>query len=206
MIRAAHAWPSNAELIADVADLYIDDDAMVVDVTYGKGTFWNVYTPKNLVAHDLDPAKGDGVDWGNLPEQDNSVDVLVFDPPYVSPGGRKTSTLGDMNERFAMQMTAANPAGQWDRIVPGLEEAARVLVPKKGLLLFKCMNYVWAGKLQRPKVWADRELERLGFRVEDEFIFIGTPGPQPTLNKDGTKRRQVHARNNASYLIVARKL
>lgn len=205
VIKAANDWTSNAELIADVAELYLKPDDIVVDVTYGLGTFWNKVTPKNLIAHDLDTTKGDGVHWGDLPEDDNSVDVVVFDPPYVAPGGRKTSTLGDMNGRFGMQMTAANPKAQWQNIIPGLEEAHRVLKPNEDLW-FKCMNYIWAGKLQRAKVWADDEFDRIGFKVVDEFIRVGSPGPQPTKNRDGSPRRQVHARNNASFLIIARKI
>lgn len=204
-VLAADKWTTNADLIASVAKLYLKPTDLVVDVTHGKGLFWTKVKPKNLVAHDLDTRKGDGVSWSDLPEGDGTVDVLVFDPPYVSPGGRKTSTIHEMNDRYGMQMSATSPKGQWLSIVEGLEEAHRVL-KKRGLLWFKCMNYISSGRLQRAKAWADIEFDRLGFRVEDEFIHMGHPGPQPQVNLDGTPRRQVHARNNASFLIVARKL
>jgi hypothetical protein len=205
MIRAADTWNTNGDLIADVAELYLKPDDLVVDVTYGKGIFWDKVKPKHFIAHDLNPTKGDGVAWNNLPEEDGSVDVLVFDPPYVSPGGRASSTLHEMNSRYEMQMTAPTPKQQWESIVEGLEEAHRALGRRK-LLWFKCMNYISSGRLQRAKAWADIEFDRIGFRVEDEFIHVGSPGPQPKFNLDGTTRRQVHARNNASYLIVARKI
>ena len=49
-VLAAGDWPSNADLIADVARLYIRDDDRVMDVTYGRGTWWQRFRPPGLVA------------------------------------------------------------------------------------------------------------------------------------------------------------
>jgi hypothetical protein len=80
----AFGWKNNATLIADgVAPLYLPADAVVLDPTYGKGGFWKKYRPPKLIAHDL---KLDGVDFTALPEADDSVDVVAFDPPYKLNG------------------------------------------------------------------------------------------------------------------------
>lgn len=65
----AHNWPTNADLIADVAKLgYLDGP--VLDTTYGEGTFWKMWRPNDLTACDIDPAKspiGYSVDFTSLP-------------------------------------------------------------------------------------------------------------------------------------------
>src|SRR5688572_3505485 len=76
---------TNGPLLAAAAQLWIGPDDLVVDVTYGKGNFWTRYRPGRLVTHDL---ALDGVDFRHLPEAPGSVDVVVFDPPYIPQGGR----------------------------------------------------------------------------------------------------------------------
>jgi hypothetical protein len=44
-IMAAQTWPSNADLIADVARFGYLQGEVVIDVTYGRGTWWNRYRP-----------------------------------------------------------------------------------------------------------------------------------------------------------------
>jgi hypothetical protein len=79
----------NGPLIAAAATLWIKPDDLVIDATYGRGKFWTCYRPERLVMHDI---ALDGVDFRHLPEADRSVDAVVFDPPYVAPGGRDTSS------------------------------------------------------------------------------------------------------------------
>jgi hypothetical protein len=54
-VLAVAAWPTNAELIADVARLgYIR--GRVWDATYGRGVWWKLYRPACLLASDIAPA------------------------------------------------------------------------------------------------------------------------------------------------------
>lgn len=195
---------NNGILIALIAPLWLEGARAVVDVTYGRGGFWTHYRPENLTCHDL--FLGDGVDFRDLPHLDGTFDRVVMDPPYVAPGGRKTTgpKMADMNTRYGMLTTQATPRAQWDYIRDGCQEAFRVLEPG-GLLLLKAMDYVWSGKVQWVTRWAKDDLEADGFTVEDEVIHVGGTGPQPTKNRDGSPRRQVHVRRNHSVLIVARK-
>lgn len=195
---------NNSDLIAHIAPLWLPPEALVVDVTYGRGKFWDVYKPPRFIAHDLYTL--DGVDFRDLPEEKDAVDVIVMDPSYVSPGGRTTSgaKFADMAERYAMHGTAKDPVAQWRIIADGIEHCASKLAPD-GVLLLKAMNYVWSGKVQWCVRWAFAWLEEVGLTVEDEIIHVGGTGPQPKTNRDGTPRRQVHARRNHSTLIVARK-
>lgn len=212
-VLAATPWKSNAELLADVHELgYLLDSDHVLDPTYERGTWWKVWRPPNLTA--LHRAT-DGTDFRALEFPDATFDAIAYDPPYVCPGGRKTSTVKEMHERFGMNEGGAEdpmfrtPAELQQIINDGLTEMVRVVKPREtkqrgGIIVVKCQNYIWSGRL-----WEGAELTRahavsLGCDVVDRLEMIGTPGPQPTVNPDGSPRRQVHARRNLSTLFVFR--
>lgn len=193
-IRAFHAWKNNAELIHDVHRLgYIREDDTVLDVTYGKGKWWTEFKPKKLLKHDL--YKLDGVDFRDLPEEDNSVDVVAFDPAYVSTGGRATTTIPEMYDAYGMVEAASTPLGVQSDINSGLEEANRV---SRRIVLVKCQNYISSGKLFLGAIHTVNHALSLGMEVVDIFTMVTSPRPQPK------GRRQVHARNNGSILYVLR--
>lgn len=184
----------NGPLIAVVADLWINDDDLVVDVTYGRGNFWTVYRPERLVAHDLIV---DGVDFRHLPELDATVDVVVFDPPYIAQGGRETSTVPDMLDRYGLADSPKSVAESQTLIAAGIAEATRVLAPG-GRLLVKCMDYVNGGELVLGRHHVVTTALSLGLRQVDEFVHASGCGPQP----EG--RRQLHSRRAHSFLCVFR--
>ena len=202
----------NGWLIAMAARLWIRPDDLVVDVTYGEGGFWTHCRPRHLIAHDL--YKGDGVDFRSLPEADGSVDVVVFDPAYVPPGGRETSTIKDMHDRYGMAQTPKTVEENAALIAAGIKEAGRVLRPAKsnvdgitqagpgGRLIAKTMDFIWSGKLQQGRRWVEDAAAEAGLRKVDEFVHVSGTGPQPKVNLDGTPRRQVHSRRSHSFLEV----
>lgn len=195
-IFAAHAWPSNAELIADCAALgYLHADWLTLDPTYGRGVWWKKWQPENLVGHDI---ALDGVDFRDLPYGDNTFDAVAFDPPYVSVGGRKTTGIAEMHDRFGLTDAPTTPAGVQELINAGLDECVRVLKPK-GYLLVKCQDYVSSGKLWLGTHWTLSTALEAGLTCVDRFEHHGPPRPQPP------GRRQVHARRNLSTLFVFQK-
>lgn len=190
-IMAAASWPTNADLIADVARLYFSEVETVLDVTYGRGAWWRKYHPPILLAHDL--YNLDGVDFRNLPEAADAVEVIAFDPPYVSMGGRETSTLPDMTDRYGMLNAPRTPSDLRFYIREGLEECARV---SSHLILVKCQDYISSGRYQPATHWLLEDAGKLGLEILDRFEHITRPRPQPP------GRRQVHARRNLSTLFV----
>lgn len=198
---------TNGPLIAAAAQLWIKDTDFVVDMTYGRGKFWTCYRPANLVGHDLIT---DGVDFRQLPEGGGTVDVAVFDPPYISMGGRETSTLdvegrngasGEFNSRYGLLTAPSSPADLAELIAQGIKEAARVLAPK-GRLMVKCMDYVSSGGLFLGRHHVVTTALGLGLRQVDEFVHHSGTGPQPTENPDGSPRKQYHSRRAHSFLCV----
>lgn len=183
---------TNADLIAMVAPMYLNGE--VCDVTYGKGSWWTKYRPASLVAHDLDPTKGDGVDFTALPEPDDTYDAVTFDPPYIPQGGHDTSTAGGFTDRFGL--TARSRSDLLELHRAGLAECARVLRPE-GYLLVKCCDYVNGGAFHLGHVHMLRFADELGLRCHD--LIVHHTGSGPGGHNIFTP---IRARRHHSYLIV----
>lgn len=211
-VLAAHTWPTNAELIADVARLgYLRVTDRVLDPTPGDAAvWWKTWRPGDLVT--VAPA----TDFRRLPYGDASFDAVAYDPPYVCPGGRETSGIQDMYRRYGILDCPRTPAALQTLMNDGLTECARVVKPaatKKlddrrpnGVVLMKCADYNWGGKYWAGTYLTLKVAEELGLVLEDRFEFLGGPGPQPTKNPDGSARRQRSARRNLSTLLVLRRM
>lgn len=212
-ILAACRWPTNAHLIEAVATLgYLRSTDHILDPTYAKGLWWTRWRPERLTSH---VRAEDGSDFRALPYPAASFDAIAFDPPYVCPGGRKTSTVATMHERYGMNEGGAadpdfrTPAELQAIIDAGLSEMVRLVRPRRsktegGIVLVKCQNYVWSGHLWEGAELTRDHARRLGCDVVDRLEMITDAGPQPTTNRDGSPRRQVHARRNLSTLFILR--
>ena len=202
-VMAAYEWPSNASLIAACARLgYLKPTDRILDPTYGGGGWWKLWQPAEgaLICHSRLTAPE--FDYRHLPHRDSTFDAVTFDPPYVAPGGRATSTLDGMNAQYGMHDTPATPAENQAVNNAGLAECARVLKPG-GYLITKCMDYVWSGKLQIGTHWTLCAGLGLGLELVDRLEHVGRPRPQPARSrKDGAVVRQHHARRNLSTLLV----
>ena len=193
-VLAAKAWETNADLIAEVATLYYSGGPLL-DTTYGLGGWWSKWQPEELVAHDIDPTKGDGVSYHNLPHDDGSFSTIAFDPPYVARSSNEGTLSEDYHERYGRK-AGTSPAGIQEDIDSGLSECARVLA-RKGFLWVKCQDYITSGKLVPGTHNTIVTALECNLKCVDRFEHIATnPRPQPP------GRRQVHARRNLSTLLV----
>lgn len=202
MIESVVRTRDNGSLLAIAAALWIRPGDLVVDVTYGRGNFWTRYRPERLVAHDLIV---DGVDFRHLPEDDASVDVVVFDPPYIPQGGRETSTLkaryasgGEFLYRYGLFDGPRSVRELKELHAAGIKEAARVLAPR-GRLLVKCMDYISGGRFNTGHHHVVSAALALGLEQVDEFIHHSGLGPQPP------RPNQYHSRRAHTFLCVFRK-
>jgi len=211
LVYAATKWLDNGELIADVARLgYIKPTDRVLDPTHEKGVWWRNFRPADLVTYHREV---DGSDFRLLGgEEDESFDVVAYDPPYVAIGGIKSSTIPEFHGRYGMAEGGAedrlfsSPAELQDMINDGLTEMTR-LVRRRGYVLAKCMNYVSSGKVWWGVDRTKRHSENLGLNLVDEFIHLGGGRPQEKgrTRKDGTPSTQQHARRNHSNLLILQK-
>lgn len=203
VVPVVGTWPSNAELIAHalVPLRYLRPGWRTLDPTFGRGTWWKLWRPDELTTHDL---ALDGVDFRRLPEPNGYYDVVAFDPPYVSIGGRDSSTEPEFLDRYGLYEAPGTPRQLQQLIDEGLAEMLRVVRPR-GLVIVKCANYVSSGHLWPGVHRTFERAERLGFRLVDELVHATEPGMQPgRRRKDGDPVRQQHARFNSSTALVLR--
>ena len=188
-VKAATPWRTNADLIVSCRTLgYLRDDWVTLDPTYGRGTFWNLWRPKNLRWHDL---KLDGVDFRQLPYPDHLFEAITFDPPYKLNG---TPTAA-VDERYGVDAYASRE-DRHDLIRAGMKECHRVLHPG-GSLLVKCQDQVNGGRVRWQTIEFANYGVELGLELVDMLHMLGGR-PQPA------GRRQEHARRNYSTMLVFR--
>lgn len=193
-IQAATRWKTNGHMIADVAKLgYIKTSDLILDPTYGQGTWWSVFSPPYLNTSDINPESLAELtdDFCKLSWDDATFDVVAFDPPYKLNG-----TPSAPDERYGVAVPA-KPKERWKLMVDGLIECERVL-KRGGYLLVKCQDQVVSGKVwwQSHRLW--NLGEAINLEMVDELIYLGGRA-QPA------GRRQVHARRNYSTLLIFRK-
>jgi len=194
-LLAATAWVSNADMIRACAGVgYLRSEWLTVDPTYGRGAWWRIWRPDDLVEHDL---AIDGVDFRQLPESDDHFDAAVYDPPYVSTGGRDSSTIVDRHgARYGMVDVPRTPEETQALIDSGLKEVMRVT---RGFILVKCQDYVSSHALWLGTYHTTAAALGMGLEVYDRLEYISGVRAQPS------GRRQEHAQRNSSTLLVLRK-
>lgn len=208
-VLAATAWRNNGDMIADAARLgYLKKEWHVLDATVGeKAVFWKKWRPDHLVTNDNDPTvvADHHSDYRDLPFPDGTFDAVIYDPPYVCVGGRTTSGIPEMHDRYGLVEAPKTPEALLAMNIAGLTEIVRVTRPGRtltdgGYVLIKYQDQISSGKffagthymaqhaLDLGCIWVDR-LERTQ----------KTSRPQPK------HVRQLHARRNLSSLLVFRR-
>lgn len=195
-VHAAHPWPTNADLIADVARLgYIGEN--VLDLTYGRGLFWAKWAPGTLTANDIHPERGDHHHDATRPirEWRLQFDTVVYDPPYRMSGTRAGT---DFDDRYGLDGPAPTAANILEGIQAGTRTAARCTRPG-GTILVKCQDQVCSGRKHWQTAHVTRAAEHTNCTLIDRFDMIRPGRPQPA------GRPQKHSRSNTSTLLVFRK-
>ncbi len=202
------AVAGNAEVFPDVLRLHVPRGAVIADVTYGKGVFWRDVDlgDYELKATDLQT----GVDATDLPYEDDSLDALVLDPPYMEGLYRKDTahmagngSHGAFRDRYSDGAATEAKAGapKWHDAVLDLyfragAEAKRCL-KVGGTFIVKCQDEVSANRQRLTHVELINAFEAEDFYCKDLFVVVRTNKPSVSRVK-----KQVHARKNHSYFLV----
>jgi len=185
---------NNSDLFPDILDVYANKYDVIIDVTYGKGVFWRNVDISKYTFHPSDILTG--VDYNHLPYKNDSVDIMVFDPPYMGHNGGKGYAV-------ARNYNVDVPKYHKDYIprlyFGAMAESTRVL-RKGGHLIIKCQDEIQSGKQNMNHITIIQHAIESGWRVEDLFILVqkGTPIMRHPYQK--------HARKNHSYFVVLRKM
>jgi len=195
----------NEELFPQIMDLHVPAGSVVADVTYGTGIFWKRIpaTRYKLLPTDIKT----GVDCRKLPYDDESIDCVVLDPPYMEGLFRRSADhLAGAGSYAAFRDTYSNGEGtvggpKYHAAVLDLyfragREAYRVL-RKYGVLIVKCQDEVSANTQNLTHVEIINEYQSIGFYAKDLFILVRPNRPAVSRIK-----KQEHARKNHSYFLV----
>lgn len=186
--------------ILDAIELLHCPEGFQCDVTYGNGAFWK-NRKKPDYCFDIEPMADHVVkaDSGLLPLQPDTLNNIVFDPPFLTYVRKNREGNGKMimSNRFS---------GYWrydeleDHYRNTISEANRVLKPM-GKLVFKCQDIIHNHKMHCTHYRVIMMAEVEGFRLVDLFI-LEAKHRLPAPNRKGAQK---HARIFHSYFLVFEK-
>lgn len=192
---------SQEEIIKNIIDLHCNGQNIDCDPTYSKGVFYkNIPRPK--YTFDLSPQDDTTVqaDCTNLPLEDESVGVLMFDPPFVVSKGPSLSLNKPGSNMISSRFSSfESPQKLWDFYLQSLKEFYRVLTDN-GTLIFKCQDTVSGGKNFLSHVYIINKALGVGFYPKDLFILNAK-----SRLISGQIKKQQHARKFHSYFLVFKK-
>lgn len=165
-----------------------------------RGNFYKhgIENPKHCF--DLNPQKSFVIEAGadKLPLENNSIEVLIFDPPFICGKTRETTeTTGIMRERFSSFKNVPELLKFYESAII---EFGRILKPE-GILIFKCQDIVDGGKNYLIHCDIVDMATKNGFKTKDLFILF-----KHFRIIDPHIRKQQHARKFHSYFLVFEKL
>lgn len=197
----------NSGIFPDILKLHVPVGATVADLTYGRGVFW-----KNVDLDNYKLLKSDlkiGMDWNDLPYEDDSIDAIVFDPPYMEGLYRKTKkSLAGSGTHQSFQDAYSNGDVRSEKKVRKYHDAVleaylsvipevkRLLRPS-GAFIVKCQDEVSANRQKLTHIELIWAFEKHGFYCKDLFIVVRRNAPVVSR-----LIKQVHARKNHSYFLV----
>ena len=184
-------------MIKDILFLHGNGNYIDVDVTYSIGNFYKNKLPRPKLKFDINP-QIEGVvksSADNLPIKDNSINVLMFDPPFLI-GKSGQCENAKMAKRFSIFGTKTELLKFYNN---SIIEFYRVL-KKNGIVIFKNQDVITTNNKQVFTHCIINEFaNNVGFYVKDLFILLAKQRLNNPIHK------QHHARKYHSYYWVLRK-
>jgi len=173
------------------------------DPTYSCGNFYkDTGIDRPTYCFDIQP-QNDGViqaDCRHLPLPNDSIDCMMFDPPFLATTGKSLESTDNnnvINRRFGVY---PNEFELHEMYVDALHEAHRVL-RKNGILIFKCQDKISSTKQYMSHVFIANQAIDAGFYPKDLFVLIANK----RLCADWQVKNQKHARKYHCYFWVFEK-
>lgn len=196
----------NSEIFPSILSLYIKEGEKIADVTFGTGVFWKKVdvTKYQFFPTDLKT----GVDARNLPYENEFLDSVVFDPPYMEGLYRKsTESLAGSGSHNSFREYYSNSSITKDTEIKYHDKVldmyltvaveARRVLRDGGTFIVKCQDEVSANRQKLTHVELIFAYEKMGYYCKDLFVVVRN-------NKPSVSRviKQEHARKNHSYFLV----
>jgi hypothetical protein len=173
-----------------------------LDPTYCRGNFYKDGIIEPLWKFDITPVST-GVqqaDCRYLPLDDNCIDTMIFDPPFLATRGKSLNMNTDGNKivkRYGLQYCTEHDLHEF--YVDSMIEFSRILKPN-GVLIFKCQDKVSSGIQYLSHCFIIQLAVELGYYPQDIFILLA----KNRITANWQCANQKHARKFHSYFIVLR--
>lgn len=202
-VMTAHAWKSNAHMLADLLRIMTPPEGRWCDLTYGAGAWWREPNtpPADLVrcvGPHTDRTDADIVcDFRATPFAGDEFAVVAYDPPYTLKG--TDAQFAAMNCRYGIDgaTMAANRGQHATRkealaalIRDGLTEAARI-TRLGGWVMAKAGRGIDGGKIFATDDLMVRFGHVLGLSEVTSLWLLTTPRPQTHRGPQQTPRSNV---------------
>lgn len=183
--------------------MHVPNKVIDCDPTYSKGNFYKdtgIQEPK--YKFDLFPQTRDTIkaDARNLPLEDESLNCIMFDPPFLATKGKSLGEDNDnnkINKRFGVYPSEEELHQFY---IDAMKEFYRIL-KLNGILIFKCQDKVSSGKQYMTHCFVWQEAVKIGFYPKDLFILLA----KNRLVADWQLKNQKNARKFHSYFWVFEK-
>jgi len=176
----------------------------ILDCTYNKGVMWKGVKIRPVTL-DINPDyKTDYVaDFRKMPFENNSFDVIVFDPPHLPRTAASKNSSKIYEERYGITDNVESGRSGYninDLFLPFFLEAKRIL-RKNGIILAKIIDIVHNHAFQWQHVEFINKAFEVGLEPCDLMIKINkSSGP------DSSKWKNVqHLRRAHTFWIVVKK-
>lgn len=187
------------EIIRDILFLHANGKDIDCDPTYSIGNFYKKGLKQPKYKFDLTP-QVDGViqaDARCLPLENESIEVLMFDPPFIvgeNANGHDNNSI--IRQRFTQ---FKNVKELWAFYFDAIREFYRVL-QNNGILIFKCQDTISSGMQWFSHIQIMNFAYELGYYPKDLFELYAKNRIIDTRNE-----KQYHARKFHSYFWVFQK-
>lgn len=178
-------FDNEQDLLRALIDIHMDGKDIELDPMYFKGNFYKeINKPK--YKFDITPQldEVDCADATDLPLENNSINNMILDPPFMFGGHGKQAQF--YSSKTHGMLTWAELSELYQGV---LKEAHRILKPK-GKLIFKCQDYT-DSKTTMTHALVYNWATELGFYAKDLAILVK---PNKVYNGNTTQRhlRKIH--------------
>jgi len=165
---------NSSDIILELAETI--GDVHTLDLTYGLGVFWRLFTPSQLTTNDLSEVADYRQNFTATDFDDRSFELVVFDPPFTVNGPTKQPHQLRYHSHRDQEGAPQNIKDVRRLLVGGIKKACRI---SARWVLVKTQNVVESGQLHANVNLALNTLIKSGFNIVDETEFHSNRRPQP---------------------------
>ncbi len=189
------------EIQNNILKLHSEKEYYELDPCYSKGVFYERELKEPRIKFDIKPQTEctEKADVRNLPLENNSVESIIFDPPFIIGLPNSSKDSKSSNRIFNRFGGFFSKQEQSKFYRDSLKELYRIL-KKDGIIAFKCQDTVCSGKQYLVHAEIINIAEDIGFYVKDLFVLLAK-----SRMKSGKWKVQRHARKYHCYYLVLTK-